>query len=103
MALPSFVRRWINGKGFASQRTKQTAARSARRRVCLFLEALEDRSVPSTVMNLLDSGPGSLRDAIAGTPVGGTVNFRHGLSGTITLSTGELLIDKDLTALSVTF
>src|SRR5262249_46453910 len=61
------------------------------------LEALEDRCLPSTVMNLADSGPGSLRDAIAGTPAGGTVDFQPGLSGTIALSTAELLIDKDLT------
>jgi hypothetical protein len=48
-------------------------------------------------MNLDDSGQGSLRDAIAATPSGGTVDFQPGLSGTITLMTGELLIDKDLT------
>jgi hypothetical protein len=65
--------------------------------MCLRLEALEDRSVPSTVMNLFDSGAGSLRDAIASTPASGTVNFQAGLSGTITLTTGELLINKDLT------
>jgi hypothetical protein len=48
-------------------------------------------------MSLADRGPGSLQDAIAGTPAGGTVDFQPGLSGTITLTTGELLIDKDLT------
>jgi hypothetical protein len=36
----------------------------------------------STVMNLLDSGPGSLRDAIA---AGGTVSFQPGLAGIIQL------------------
>jgi hypothetical protein len=49
------------------------------------------------VTNLLDAGPGSLRDAIAGTPSGGTVDFQPGLSGTITLTSGELAIAKDLT------
>jgi hypothetical protein len=44
-----------------------------------------------------DSGAGSLRQAILDTPPGGTVDFQEGLSGTITLTTGELLIDKDLT------
>jgi predicted outer membrane repeat protein len=97
MVLSSFVRRWINGKGFASPRRRQTTTRSARRRVGLRLEALEDRSVPSTVMNLFDSGPGSLRQAILDTPSGGTVNFQTGLSGTISLTTGELLIAKNLT------
>jgi hypothetical protein len=48
-------------------------------------------------MNLDDSGPGSLRDAIAGTPAGGTVDFQSGLTGTIPLTSGELAISKDLT------
>jgi hypothetical protein len=47
-------------------------------------------------MNLNDSGPGSLRQAILDTPAGGTVDFQPGLTGTITLTSGELLIDKDL-------
>jgi hypothetical protein len=61
------------------------------------LEALELRCVPSTVTNLLDSGPGSLRQAILDTPTGGTVDFQVGLRGRITLTSGELLINKDLT------
>jgi hypothetical protein len=97
MFLPSFVRRWINGQGFASPRSRRTTTQPARRRVRLHLEALEDRSVPSTVMNLNDGGPGSLRDALASTPSGGTVDFQPGLTGTITLSTGELAIGQDLT------
>jgi hypothetical protein len=48
-------------------------------------------------MNLNDAGFGSLRQAILDTPSGGTVDFQPGLSGTITLTTGELLIAKDLT------
>src|SRR5262249_30471777 len=61
------------------------------------LEGLEERCVPSTVINLSDHDPGSLRDAIAITPSGGTVTFQHGLTGIITLTTGELAISKDLT------
>jgi hypothetical protein len=38
-----------------------------------------------------------LRQAIIDTPAGGTVIFRPGLTGTITLTTGELAISKDLT------
>jgi hypothetical protein len=97
MALPSFVRRWMSGKGFAPPRGRQMAARPARRRPRLHLEALEDRCVPTTVMNTNDSGPDSLRQAILDTPAGGTVDFQSGLTGTITLTSGELAISKDLT------
>jgi hypothetical protein len=68
-----------------------------RRRRCLCLELLEARCVPSTVTNLSDHDAGSLRDAIATSPVGATVDFQPGLSGTIVLTTGELGINKDLT------
>jgi hypothetical protein len=61
------------------------------------LEALECRAVPSTVTNLDDAGAGSLRQAILDTPSGGTVDFQPGLTGTITLTSGQLDIDKDLT------
>jgi hypothetical protein len=54
------------------------------RRFRLFLELLETRRLPSTVTNLSDHDPGSLRDAIASTPAGGTVDFQRGLTGTIT-------------------
>jgi hypothetical protein len=60
------------------------------------LEMLEGRCLPSTVTNLKNAGPGSLRQAILDTPPGGTVDFQPGLSGTITLTSGELLITKDL-------
>jgi hypothetical protein len=46
---------------------------------------------------LLDSGAGSLRQAVLDAPEGGTVDFQTGLSGRITLTSGELLISKDLT------
>jgi hypothetical protein len=48
------------------------------------------------VTNLADAGPGSLRDAFATSPAGGTVDFQPGLSGTITLSSGTLAITQDL-------
>ena len=51
-----------------------------------------------TVANTNDSGPGSLRDAVANTDPGGTVDFDPSLANeTITLTTGEIIIDKDLT------
>ena len=48
----------------------------------------------ATVTNLLDSGAGSLRNAIATTPAGGTVDFT--VAGTIVLA-GEIAITKNLT------
>jgi hypothetical protein len=68
-----------------------------RQRCRVTLETLEVRTVPSTVMNLNDSGTGSLRDAIANTAAGGTVDFQPGLTGTIILTSGELDIAEDLT------
>ena len=61
------------------------------------LEVLEGRTLPSTVTNLNDASDGSLRQAILDTPAGGTVDFQPGLSGVIILTSGELLINKDLT------
>ena len=64
------------------------------------LEALEERRVPSTltVTNNLDSGAGSLRAEIALAHNGDTIVFASSLNGqTITLSSGELLINKNLT------
>jgi hypothetical protein len=62
---------------------------------------LEDRTLPSTfvVMNLLDSGPGSLRDAVQKAnahPGADTIVFQRGLTGTITLTSGELAITDTL-------
>jgi len=48
-----------------------------------------------TVTSLADSGPGSLRNSIASAAPGDTINF--GVTGTITLTSGELLIAKNLT------
>jgi hypothetical protein len=63
------------------------------------LEVLEDRTLPSTltVLNVNDSGPGSLRDTIAASRNGDTINFDPSLEGqTITLTSGELVIDHSL-------
>src|SRR5215472_12204422 len=63
------------------------------------LEALEDRWLPSTltVLNNLDSGPGSLRAAIGAASSGDTINFANSLKGqTITLTSGQLAITTKL-------
>lgn len=48
-----------------------------------------------TVTNINDSGAGSLRQAIGDTAPGDTVNF--GITGTIRLTSGLLVINKNLT------
>jgi hypothetical protein len=61
------------------------------------LLALEERVAPATVTSLADSGPGSLRDAILGASPGDLIDFDPALAGgTIRLSSGQLLINKDL-------
>jgi hypothetical protein len=50
-----------------------------------------------TVLNTADSGPGSLRDTIAAAQSGDRIVFDPSLAGqTITLTSGELVIDKSL-------
>ena len=67
------------------------------------LETLEDRWVPSTltVTNINDSGAGSLRAAIAiadAAKTSDTIVFASSLNGqTITLTSGELFINFDVT------
>jgi hypothetical protein len=77
--------------------------RPRRWRCALGLERLEHRVALSTfvVLNLNDSGAGSLRQAIAqadGTPGPNEIDFATGLSGTITLTGGQLTIaNNDMT------
>ncbi len=59
----------------------------------LFLAALP--AFAGTVASTDDSGAGSLRQAIADAKPGDTITF--GVKGTIALTSGELVIDKDLT------
>src|SRR5688500_12688814 len=68
----------------------------------LSFEHLEDRTVPSTftVLNLVDSGAGSLRQAVHAAniaPGADAIAFGPGLHGTLTLTSGELTVSDDLT------
>ena len=71
-------------------RAADRRARGRPPRASLAVEALEDRSVPSTfeVLNLADSGEGSLRQAVLDAnspayPGADVINFADGLLGTI--------------------
>lgn len=58
------------------------------------LEADDDVTVTTTA----DSGPGSLRQLLAGLPAGGSVRFDPALAGqTIVLTSGPLVLSKDVT------
>jgi hypothetical protein len=60
--------------------------------------ALQARGVFVTVTNTNDSGPGSLRQALADAHDGDFINFAPPLRGqAITLTNGELLVDKSIT------
>ena len=65
------------------------------------LEPLESRTVPSTlVTNLNDSGPGSLRAAVAAADAtsGAVIHFAPFLHGTIKLTTGQLNLTSNMTS-----
>src|SRR5437868_11937506 len=71
--------------------------------VCVIPFALAQRTTANrnrpantiTVTNTNDSGPGSLRQALADANDGDTINFA--VTGTIGLTSGELLAAKDIT------
>jgi hypothetical protein len=69
--------------------------------ICLALAcavAIPAHATTITVTNVNDSGPGSLRSAIAAASDGDTIQFDPALKGqTITLTSGELFINNNLT------
>jgi len=90
---------------FANDRTKKSRrrARAAKRGLPtrLSVERLDERVVLSTfsVLNLADSGAGSLREAITAAntnPGADVVAFAPGLRGTVGLTSGELGITDNL-------
>ena len=62
-------------------------------------ESLEARQLLAVVTSAADSGAGSLRQAIIDEPAGGTITFDTAMMGgtVVTLSSGDLVIDKALT------
>jgi hypothetical protein len=68
--------------------------------ICLMLlcaAAMTTHAVTITVINTNDSGAGSLRQALADANDGDTINFSITAPATITLTSGELLVNKSLT------
>jgi hypothetical protein len=61
----------------------------------LYAVAIPVPAATITVTNTNDSGPGSLRQALANANNGDTINFA--VTGTITLTSGELVIGKNVT------
>jgi hypothetical protein len=61
----------------------------------LYAIAIPAHATTITVTNTNDSGPGSLRQAILNASSGDTINFAPTLT-TVTLTSGELVIDKNL-------
>src|SRR5712692_4420456 len=102
MWLTSLLRRPKAGSPPSRRDRGRRPKRHLRPRFVPRLEALECRTLPSnfTVLNLADSGSGSLRQAILdanANPAANVIDFTPGLSGTITLTSGQLSITNDLT------
>src|SRR5438270_4174230 len=57
--------------------------------------AMQAHAATITVTNTNDSGPGSLRQALANANNGDTINFA--VSDTIMLTSGEVLVNKNVT------
>jgi hypothetical protein len=70
----------------------------AHQRIVLILTLLAAQTtLPVTVLNLNDTGSGSLRQALSAAPSGGTIDFTPGLNGTIVLTSGQLLLGRNVT------
>jgi parallel beta-helix repeat protein len=91
---------WLHQRMNNRPEMSRTSGRRPALRFRPQVEALEGRTVPSTltVTTNLDSGAGSLRAEIAAANPGDTINFAPSLNGqTITLTSGDLAINKSLT------
>jgi hypothetical protein len=93
---PTLLRLWLALSGRAARKSPPRRRPPFRHPL---VEALEDRTLLSTltVLNNLDSGAGSLRDAISRARSGDTIVFAPSLVGqTITLTSDQLTINKSL-------
>src|SRR5262249_10927171 len=96
---PVSLTSWFRASRPCRDARRPAAKKHTARRCALRLEFLEDRSVPSTltVVNDADSGAGSLWAAITAAHNGDTIAFTPSLIGdTITLTSGELVVNKSL-------
>src|SRR5438874_10074153 len=81
-----------------TNRMAQSSLFSVRGLICAVLVCAASISVRAdtiTVTNTNDSGPGSLRQALADANYGDTIEFA--VTGTIGLTSGELLVNQDTT------
>src|SRR5207245_6217535 len=62
--------------------------------MCLMPGWAPSHAATMTVTSLADSGPGTLREAIATASSGDTIDF--GITGTILLTSGEIAVSSDL-------
>jgi hypothetical protein len=65
--------------------------------LAILLAAASSLAGTYTVTNLADSGFGSLRYGIEDSPANTIINFQPGLTGTISLTGGELELSGDVT------
>jgi len=80
-----------------SKNTYRVASLAIFSAAAIFISTNAVSAATLTVINNSDSGAGSLRQAIIDSPSGDIINFASSLDGqTITLTSGELLIDKNL-------
>ena len=84
-----------------AREARATSSRSRPQQRPMRFEVLEDRALLTTfsVLNLADSGTGSLRAAVLAAeanPGADVIQFAKAVQGTITLTTGELLVSTDL-------
>jgi hypothetical protein len=61
------------------------------------VEVEQCSSTAAVVTNLNNSGDGSLRQVVHCVPADSTITFAPGVTGTISLTSGQIVIDKDLT------
>src|SRR6266480_5731961 len=83
----------------STRRSSVSVFLNLRTRICLALFCSLSMSAYAdiiTVTNTNDSGPGSLRQALADANDGDTINFDASV-GTVILTTAELAIDKSVT------